>query len=74
VKAVRLQEKAAGIGYQLPEEELELTENMTEEQFGQLLFGLVHWAHNRGINADSALSKANHYFQEQVRSFEEKKK
>lgn len=74
VKAVRLQEKAAGIGYQLPEEELELTENMTEEQFGQLLFGLVHWAHNRGINADSALSKANYHFQEQVRSFEEKKK
>jgi XTP/dITP diphosphohydrolase len=73
VKAVRLQEKAAGIGFQMPEESLELNENMTEEQFGQLLFGLIHWAHNRGINADSALSKANHHFQEEVRSFEEKK-
>ena len=73
VKAVRLQEKAAGIGFQMPEEPLELNENMTEEQFGQLLFGLIHWAHNRGINADSALSKANHHFQEEVRSFEEKK-
>lgn len=73
VKAVRLQEKAAGIGFQMPEESLELNENMTEEQFGQLLFGLIRWAHNRGINADSALSKANHHFQEEVRSFEEKK-
>lgn len=73
VKAVRLQEKAAGIGFQMPEESLELNENMTEEQFGQLLFGLIHWAHNRGINADSALSKANQHFQEEVRSFEEKK-
>ena len=73
VKAVRLQEKAAGIGFQMPEESLELNENMTEEQFGHLLFGLIHWAHNRGINADSALSKANHHFQEEVRSFEEKK-
>ena len=73
VKAVRLQEKAAGIGFQLDEKEMELHEGMTEEQFGQLLFNLIHWAHNRGINADSALSKANLHFQEEVRNFEESK-
>ena len=73
VKAVRLQEKAAGIGFQLDEKEMELHEGMTEEQFGQLLFNLIHWAHNRGINADSALSKANLHFQEDVRNFEESK-
>lgn len=72
VKAVRMQEKAAGIGYQMAETKMELSEDMTEEQFGELLFNLIHWAHNRGINADSALSKANHHFQTQVRSFEEK--
>jgi len=74
VKAVRMQEKAAGIGYQLPEKNMEANENMTEEEFGELLFNLIHWAHNRGINADSALSKANLRFQTQVRSFEENKK
>jgi XTP/dITP diphosphohydrolase len=73
VKAVRLQEKAAGIGFQLDEKEMELHEGMTEGQFGQLLFNLIHWAHNRGINADSALSKANLHFQEEVRNFEESK-
>ena len=73
VKAVRLQEKAAGIGFQLDEKEMELHEGMTEEQFGQLLFNLIHWSHNRGINADSALSKANLHFQEEVRNFEESK-
>jgi len=74
VKAVRMQEKAAGIGYQMSEGKMELSEGMTEEQFGQLMFDLIHWAHNRGINADSALSKANLHFQEEVRLFEENKK
>ena len=70
VKAVRMQEKAAGIGYKMTEEKMELKEDMTEEQFGQLLFNLIHWAHNHGINADSALSKANLHFQQKVQSFE----
>ncbi len=73
VKAVRMQEKAAGIGYRIVEEKMELTEKMSEEQFGQLLFDLIHWAHDRGINADSALSKANKHFEEQVHAFEMKK-
>ena len=70
VKAVRMQEKASGIGYKMTEEKMELKEDMTEEQFGQLLFNLIHWAHNHGINADSALSKTNLHFQQKVQSFE----
>lgn len=70
VKAVRMQEKAAGIGYQLPNDALSLDPNMDETQFGDLLFGLVHWARQHGINADDALCRANLRFQEQVKSFE----
>lgn len=74
VKSVRLQEKAAGIGYKDIDNPKELSEDMDAEQFGDLLFDLVHWAHDRGINADDALAAANHRFQTRVREFEEKKK
>lgn len=70
VKSVRLQEKAAGIGYQDIPTPHPQTEEMDEHQFGDLLFQLVHWAHERGINADDALSKANLRFQEKVRDYE----
>lgn len=70
VKAVRLQEKAAGIGYNDIADPSPLSDEMDEQQFGDLLFQLVHWAHNRGINADDALSKANLRFQEKVRNYE----
>ena len=70
VKAVRMQEKAAGIGYKDIAAPSPLHETMDEEQFGDLLFELVHWAHNRGINADDALSKANLRFQQKVHEFE----
>lgn len=72
VKAVRLQEKAAGIGYKDIASPIPIHEDMDEQQFGDLLFQLVHWAHDRGINADDALSKANLRFQQKVREFEEK--
>ncbi len=72
VKAVRLQEKAAGIGYKDIASPTPIHEDMDEQQFGDLLFQLVHWAHDRGINADDALSKANLRFQQEVREFEEK--
>ena len=79
VKAVRLQEKAAGIGVEpvladgqdattqtpLPDE------TPTEETFGNLLFNLIHWAHDHGINADTALARANLRFQEKVKAFEQ---
>ncbi|MBR3487708.1 MAG: nucleoside triphosphate pyrophosphohydrolase [Bacteroidales bacterium] len=70
VKAVRLQEKASGIGYNDIADPSPLNDEMDEKQFGNLLFQLVHWAHNRGINADDALSKANLRFQEEVRNYE----
>ncbi|MBR3723788.1 MAG: nucleoside triphosphate pyrophosphohydrolase [Bacteroidales bacterium] len=79
VKAVRLQEKAAGIGVEpvladgqdattqtpLPDE------TPTEETFGNLLFNLIHWAHEHGINADTALARANLQFQDKVKTFEQ---
>ena len=70
VKAVRLQEKAAGIGYSKIDHPSPLRDEMDEEQLGDLLFQLVHWAHERGINADDALSKANQRFQQKVRDYE----
>ena len=70
VKSVRLQEKAAGIGYRNIADPYPLNDGMDEQQFGDLLFQLVHWAHDRGINADDALSKANLRFQEEVRNYE----
>lgn len=70
VKAVRLQEKAAGIGYNDIADPSPLSDEMDEQQFGDLLFQLVHWAHDRGINADDALSKANLRFQERVHNYE----
>ncbi len=71
VKAVRMQEKAAGIGYQMPENDCRVHEDMDEDAFGDLLFNLVHWAHDRGINADDALARANLRFQDRVKAFEE---
>ena len=72
VKAVRLQEKAAGIGFSPVEPpQCLIDETMDETQFGALLFALVHWAHDHHINADDALSKANLRFQQEVRQFEE---
>ena len=70
VKAVRLQEKASGIGYNDIADPSPLNDEMDEQQFGDLLFQLVHWAHDRGINADDALSKANLRFQERVHNYE----
>lgn len=77
VKAVRLQEKAAGIGVDptLPAdspEPLNLGSDAApdEETVGTLLFNLIHWAHDHGINADTALARANQRFQDKVRASE----
>lgn len=85
VKAVRLQEKAAGIGVDPTLPSPEGSESMaemlptqtmaesepTEESFGTLLFNLIHWAHDHGINADTALSRANQRFCDKVKAFEQ---
>ena len=73
VKSLRMQQKASGIGYQRPERDLSPHEGMTEEEFGDLLFGLIHWANRNGINADDALAKANIRFAREVKDYEEKK-
>ena len=78
VKAVRLQEKAAGIGVEPTlsnEHDGDMIANCkcdTEESFGNLLFNLIHWAHEHGINADTALARANIHFQDKVKNFEQK--
>ena len=78
VKAVRLQEKAAGIGFEPTlsnEQDRDMIANCkcdTEESFGNLLFNLIHWAHEHGINADTALARANIRFQDKVKDFEQK--
>ena len=79
VKAVRLQEKAAGIGVEpVLSDQQESTalpplphEAPTEESFGNMLFNLIHWAHEHGINADTALARANLRFQDKVKDFEQ---
>lgn len=76
-KAVRMQEKAAGIGYKMPDcsdvahhLSTSLKEDIDEEAFGDLLFNLIAWAHDHGINADDALSRTNRKFQDSVKAFE----
>ncbi len=79
VKAVRLQEKAAGIGVEsvLSDQQAATAlpplphEAPTEESFGNMLFNLIHWAHEHGINADTALARANLRFQDKVKDFEQ---
>jgi XTP/dITP diphosphohydrolase len=66
IKAVRMQEKVAGMeGKEWKVECGELKEDMTEEEFGDYLFALVDWARRHGINADDALCGANRRFVEE---------
>ena len=65
VKAVRMQEKVAGMeGREWKADGGEWKENMNEEEFGDYLFSLVDWARRHGINADDALCAANTRFKE----------
>lgn len=65
VKAVRMQEKVAGMNEEIKTQNTELKEDMSEEEFGDMLFGLVDWARRHGINADDALCGANLRFKHQ---------
>ena len=65
VKAVRMQEKVAGMkDGEWKVERGEWKEEMTEEEFGDYLFSLVDWARRHGINADDALCGANLRFRQ----------
>lgn len=81
IKAYRIQEKAAGVGFDWPNiepviekvsEELDELRNASEaekeEEFGDLLFALVNYARFLNLNPDDALEKANRKF---IRRFTE---
>ena len=57
-----MQEKVAGMKEDFSVRRGELRDDMTEAEFGDLLFALVDWARRHGINADDALCGANHRF------------
>lgn len=77
VKSYRMQEKAAGVGFdwntadecfvkvkeELHEFETAKTSSEKEEEFGDLLFALINFARKSGINPDDALEKTNQKFQ-----------
>ena len=79
VQAVRLQEKAAGIGYDESsdgsgvkgQESMECAEELDATSAGDLLFALVGKMRLAGINADEALAHANRRFMQRVARFEE---
>ena len=78
VKAVRIQDKARGVGFDWDHEDQvwdkvqeELAEfkvesdnqsDKIEEEFGDLLFSLVNYARFKGINPDDALERTNKKF------------
>ncbi|MEO0404889.1 MAG: MazG nucleotide pyrophosphohydrolase domain-containing protein, partial [Bacteroidota bacterium] len=78
VKAVRIQDKARGVGFdwehkdqvweKVQEElaefkaEADAESEKIEDEFGDLLFSLVNYARFKGINPDDALEKTNKKF------------
>lgn len=73
VKAVRMQEKVAGMREDkkkpvanIPLGNCQPAEDCTEAEFGDLLFALVDWARCHGINADDALCAANQRFKQTI--------
>ncbi len=86
VKAIRIQEKAKGVGFdwqnkaevwdKVQEEiaEFRLSENKpeAEDEFGDLLFALINYARFCGINPESALEKTNRKFINRFRYIENK--
>ena len=75
VKAVRMQEKVAGMREDkkkpvanIPLGNCQPADDCTEAEFGDLLFALVDWARCHGINADDALCAANQRFKQTISS------
>lgn len=85
VKAMRMQEKAQGLGFDFPtaedawqkvQEELgefQAEEDLTKqtEEFGDVLFSLINYARLRGINPDEALERTNQKFRERFQKMEQ---
>lgn len=88
IKALRMQEKAAQVGFDWPskkevwdkvEEELEEFKLATsvehkEQEFGDLLFALVNYARVEGINPDDALEYTNKKFKSRFEFIERRSK
>lgn len=88
VKAMRMQEKAAQVGFDWPnidqvwdkvEEELGEFKNAqtieeSESEFGDLFFALINYARFKGINPDDALEKTNKKFFNRFSYIEKKAK
>ncbi|MBC7426168.1 MAG: nucleoside triphosphate pyrophosphohydrolase [Bacteroidia bacterium] len=86
VKAYRMQEKAANVGFdwenkeqvwdKVEEEIIEFKQGISaeerEEEFGDLLFSLVNYARFENINPDDALEKTNKKFIKRFNYIEEK--
>ena len=86
VKAMRMQEKAAQVGFdwtkqsdvwskvkeELNEFEEADTSKEREEEFGDLLFSLINYARFEKINPDDALEKTNHKFKSRFEYIEQK--
>jgi len=88
VKAFRMQEKAAGVGFdwdhteqvldKVHEEYTELMEevrnqsNRIEDEFGDLLFALINYARFININPDDALEKTNRRFIQRFQHIEKR--
>lgn len=84
VKAYRMQEKAAQVGFdwdnkkqvfdKIKEEITEFEEAQTQEEktaeFGDILFALVNYARHNKINPDDALEMTNHKFRTRFQSIE----
>jgi XTP/dITP diphosphohydrolase len=83
VKAMRMQDKAAQVGFDWPEkgqvwdkveEELnefkEAGDEDREDEFGDLLFSLVNYARWLKINPDDALEKTNRKFKHRFEAIE----
>lgn len=84
VKAYRMQEKVAQVGFDWPQtqqvidklsEEISELNNCTnkeeeENEFGDILFTLVNYARHRGINPDDALEKTNRKFKQRFEYIE----
>lgn len=84
VKAMRIQEKVAGVGFdwknateildKVHEELKELSSANTPEQvheeWGDLMFTMINWARFRNINAENALESANQKFIRRFRHIE----
>jgi XTP/dITP diphosphohydrolase len=85
VKAMRIQEKAAGAGFDWKQsnevmdkvhEELCELSKATEpahkaEEWGDLMFSMINWARFEGINAENALEAANRKFIHRFRAVEQ---